>query len=194
VHFATHGFFADSSFRSAFQLDERMYERNFHDRASPGSRSPLVLSGLVLAGANKPDLVGDGGILTAEAIVGLRLEGLDLAVLSACETGLGEVAGGEGVYGLQRAFHLAGTRDVIASLWSVGDESTSALMGVFYRNLWIERMAPLEALRQAQLTLYRASPQEISHSHVSPSPRELAAHVISLLPLVVKANALIGDA
>src|SRR5262249_28178671 len=92
---------------------------------------------------------------TAEAVVGLNLTGLDLAVLSACETGLGEVAGGEGVYGLQRAFHLAGARDVVASLWRVDDEATAALMAVFYRNLWVEKKPPREALRQAQLHLYR---------------------------------------
>jgi CHAT domain-containing protein len=157
AHLATHGFFADPTFRSAFQLDERMYESTTRDRATPGARSPLVLSGLVLAGANKPDPdgKGDGGILTAEAIIGLPLEGLDLAVLSACETGLGEVAGGEGVYGLQRAFHVAGCRDVVASLWKVNDEATAALMATFYRKLWKDGLPPLEALRQAQLTLYR---------------------------------------
>jgi CHAT domain-containing protein len=147
AHLATHGFFADKAVRSAFQLDERLYERNTRDRATPGARSPLVLSGLVLAGANKPDPAGDGGILTAEAIVGLDLSGLDLAVLSACETGLGEVAGGEGVYGLQRAFHQAGCRDVVASLWRVNDEATAALMAVFYRKLWQENLPPVEALR-----------------------------------------------
>jgi CHAT domain-containing protein len=155
AHLATHGFFADPAFRSAFQLDERLYERTTRDRATPGARSPLVLSGLVLAGANRPDPAGDGGILTAEAIVGLDLAKMDLAVLSACETGLGEVAGGEGVYGLQRAFYIAGCRDVVASLWRVNDEATAALMAVFYRKLWQENLPPLEALRQAQLTIYR---------------------------------------
>lgn len=161
AHLATHGFFADSRFRSVFQLDEKLYERSSRDRATPGARNPLVRSGLVLSGANSPTPDGDGGILTAEAIVGLPLEGLDLAVLSACETGLGEVAGGEGVFGLQRAFHLAGCRDVVASLWNVGDESTAALMGVFYRKLWQEKLPPIEALRQAQLAIYRSSPEEI---------------------------------
>jgi CHAT domain-containing protein len=81
-------------------------------------------------------------------------------VLSACETGLGEVAGGEGVYGLQRAFHLAGAHNVIASLWQVNDEATAALMGLFYHNLWHKHLTPLEALRQAQLYVYR-HPQQI---------------------------------
>jgi CHAT domain-containing protein len=76
-------------------------------------------------------------------------------VLSACETGLGEAGGGEGVYGLERAFHVAGCKDVVASLWKVNDEATQALMALFYRNLWQKQLDPAEALRQAQLTLYR---------------------------------------
>jgi CHAT domain-containing protein len=106
----------------------------------------------VLAGANRQ---GAGGILTAEVIVGLNLSGLELAVLSACETGLGEAAGGEGVFGLQRAFHLAGTRTVVASLWRVDDRATAALMALFYHHLWKKNLPPLQALRQAQLELYR---------------------------------------
>ena len=76
-------------------------------------------------------------------------------VLAACGTGLDEVAGGEGVFGLQRAFHIAGTRNVIASLWKVDDDATAALMALFYRNLWERKQPPLQALRQAQLTLMR---------------------------------------
>jgi CHAT domain-containing protein len=156
AHLATHGFFADAQFRSAFQVDPDQFLRLTPDRRD-GARSPLVLSGLVFAGANRTGKQAppDRGILTAEALVGLRLDELELAVLSACHTGLGEVAGGEGVYGLQRAFHIAGCRDVIASLWAVEDESTAALMTLFYAHLWRDKMAPLEALRQAQLELYR---------------------------------------
>src|SRR5262249_48703147 len=122
AHLATHGFFADRGFRSLLQLDETLFARResregiIGERLGAGARSPLVLSGLVLAGANHKD-VPDRGILTADALTGLDLSGLELAVLSACETGLGDVAGGEGVFGLQRAFHLAGAHNVIASLW-----------------------------------------------------------------------------
>jgi CHAT domain-containing protein/tetratricopeptide (TPR) repeat protein len=154
AHLATHGFFAEPRFRSVLQVDEKAFERLGRDRAAPGARNPLVLSGLVLAGANRAAERPDGGIVTAEAIAALPIQRLELAVLSACETGLGEVAGGEGVFGLQRAFHLAGAHNVIASLWKVDDQATAALMALFYQQLWQEGKAPLEALRQAQLTLY----------------------------------------
>jgi CHAT domain-containing protein len=65
------------------------------------------------------------------------------------------VAGGEGVFGLQKAFHLAGCQNVVASLWKVDDEATAALMGLFYRGLWVGKLPPREPLRRAQLMLYR---------------------------------------
>src|SRR5262249_57169198 len=99
------------------------------------------------AGANLPgkEAGPDGGILTAEALAGLNLSGLELAVLSACETGLGEAADGEGVFGLQRAFHLAGTRNVVASLWKVNDDATAALIALVYHHLWRANLRPLGA-------------------------------------------------
>ena len=118
-----------------------------------------MLSGLVLAGANRPsaEVTGsmhdDLGILTAEAIAGLPLQNLELVVLSACETGMGTVAGGEGVFGLQRAFHLAGAHEVVASLWKVDDTANRKLMMRFYSGLWEQGMPAAEALRQAQLTV-----------------------------------------
>jgi CHAT domain-containing protein len=155
AHLATHGFFADASFRSAFQVDPKLFEvSRWGERVGAAALSPLVMTGLVFAGANQPDTPGRG-ILTGEALVDLDLSGLELAVLSACETGLGDVAGGEGTFGLQRAFHLAGTRDVVASLWKVPDRATAALMGLFYKNLWSRDLPPIEALRQAQLEVYR---------------------------------------
>jgi CHAT domain-containing protein len=146
------------------QVDPTLFDlaRFTGERALAGARNPLVLSGLVLAGANLPPpkdlselLRWDGGILTAEAIAGLPLQQLELAVLSACDSGLGDLAGGERVFGLQRAFHLAGTHNVVASLWKVDDEATAALMGLFYAKLWGKQpMPPLQALRDAQLYLY----------------------------------------
>jgi CHAT domain-containing protein len=166
AHLATHGFFDDKGTRSVLQLTEEDYRRGLRgERVGAGLRSPLLLSGLVLAGANRkqkdrPDTwADDGGILLGEDIVGRDLQRLELAVLSACETGLGDVAGGEGVFGLQRAFHVAGCKNVVASLWQVDDEATAALMNLFYARLWhpdeAKRLPPLQALRQAQLALYR---------------------------------------
>jgi hypothetical protein len=116
---------------------------------------------------------GDGGILTAEAIAGLPLEDLEVAVLSACETGLGEAAArGEGVFGLQRAFHLAGAQTTVASLWKVDDQVTQELLTKFFENLWHKGMGRLEALRQAQLAVRKG---EGNRSH----PRYWAAWVVS---------------
>jgi CHAT domain-containing protein/Tfp pilus assembly protein PilF len=162
AHLATHGFFDKQGTRSVLQLSEEDYHGGrWGERIGAGKRSPLLLSGLVLSGANciekgRPETyAADGGILLGEAIVGLNLHRMELAVLSACETGLGDVAGGEGVFGLQRAFHVAGCKNVVASLWQVDDEATAALMALFYHKLWAEKLPPIEALRQAQLTLYR---------------------------------------
>jgi CHAT domain-containing protein len=154
AHLATHGFFADPRFRSVMQVDPKLFEVQGRERVGAGALSPLVLSGLVLAGANRPDAPGRG-LVTGEALVGLDLSGLELAVLSACETGLGDAAGGEGVFGLQKAFHLAGCKAVVASLWKVDDDATAALMALFYRHLWADKLPPREALRRAQLALYR---------------------------------------
>jgi CHAT domain-containing protein len=155
AHLATHGFFADPSFRSVFQIDPKEFEQSLRgERVGRAATSPLIMTGLVFAGANHLKTQGRG-IVTGEALVDLDLSGLELAVLSACETGLGDVAGGEGTFGLQRAFHLAGTRNVLASLWKVPDEATAALMGRFYHKLWEEGLPPLDALRQAQLEIYR---------------------------------------
>jgi CHAT domain-containing protein/tetratricopeptide (TPR) repeat protein len=155
AHLATHGFFADSFFRSIFQLDPKDYEQSRRgERIGRAANSPLVMTGLVFAGANNPKTSGRG-IITGESLIDLDLSGLELAVLSACETGLGDVAGGEGTFGLQRAFHMAGTRNVVASLWKVPDQSTAALMALFYRNLWEKNLSPMESLRQAQLEIYK---------------------------------------
>jgi CHAT domain-containing protein/tetratricopeptide (TPR) repeat protein len=154
AHLATHGFFADPEFRSRIKADEALFLTIGRERVGAGALSPFVLSGLVCAGANRKDTPGRG-LLTAEALVNADLSGMDLAVLSACDTGLGDVGGGEGVLGLQRGFHVAGCRNVMASLWQVDDEATAALMQLFYRNLWQNKRPPLEALRQAQLAVYR---------------------------------------
>ena len=153
AHLATHGFFAaPASGVRKYLIDEKDFLRGMRgERVGVGARNPLTQTGLVLAGANLKDkaAAADGGILTAEGLAGLNLDQLELAVLSACETGLGEAASGEGVFGLQRAFHLGGCKNVVASLWKVDDDATAALMAVFYHELWVNGTPTLQA-RAAQ--------------------------------------------
>jgi CHAT domain-containing protein len=132
LHVATHGWFAPEG---------------------KGATDPSLSSGLVLANANA---TSGGGVLTALEVRSLDLRGCELAVLSACDTGLGRVAHGEGVLGLQRAFHLAGARTTVTSLWKVSDAVTAVMMEEFYDRLWKdEKMTKLEALRQAQRWVLR---------------------------------------
>jgi len=174
LHFATHGFFADPSKESALQLAVQktpqeggspLFNAREHGNYMEGAH-PGQLSGLVLAGANRPAVAGrDDGILTADEISFLPLEGVNLVVLSACETGLGPVAGGEGLLGVQRAFQVSGSRSVVASLWNVDDVATRRLMDRFYRNLLQKKMSKLDALREAQLWMLN-SPESAQGSIV----------------------------
>ena len=116
----------------------------------------------MLAGANRPQEEGkEDGILTALEVGQLDLSRVELATLSACETGLGTAAGGEGVLGLQRAFQLAGAKSVVAGLWKIPDQATQLLMARFYDNLWQQRMSKLEALRQAQMWLLNDASKQV---------------------------------
>ncbi len=119
-------------------------------------RNPLLRSGLVLAGANAHGSGEDDGILTALEASGLHLWGTNLVVLSACDTGVGEVRNGEGVYGLRRALVLAGAETQMMSLWPVSDAGTRDLMIAYYTALQAGQGRG-EALRQGQLKML-ASP------------------------------------
>jgi CHAT domain-containing protein len=116
-------------------------------------------SGLALAGANRQAADDPGappGVLTGEDVESVDLRGCELAVLSACQTALGDLKRTQGVLGLQRSFHAAGVKTMVTSLWSVHDAATLELMDEFYKRLWgKEKPSRLEALRQAQLAILR---------------------------------------
>jgi CHAT domain-containing protein len=159
AHLATHGFFDEKALRDEQKrIKQQRHDWQFQmsrptERRGLGTRSPLGFTGLALAGAN----AGPEGIATGEALVELPLENLRLCVLSACQSGLGDLGpvSGESAQGLPRALHLAGCPNVIASLWNVNDQATAALMAKFYHELWANGRPPLEALRLAQLTILR---------------------------------------
>ncbi len=150
MHIATHGYFladADLTSGDAMGID-----------AENARNNPLLRSGLILAGVqsqnnNSVDLnSNDNGVLTAYEAMNMSLEGTDLIILSACETGLGDVRAGEGVYGLQRAFLVAGANALIMSLWKVDDAATQELMTNFYTN-WSKTGNKQKSFKQAQVQL-----------------------------------------
>jgi CHAT domain-containing protein len=149
LHLATHGFFAEEKYRSALSGAEAPRGEAAPAASAALRRHPGLLSGLVLAGANKPT-AEDDGVLTALELGELDLEKTELVVLSACQTGLGAVAGGEGVLGLQRALQTAGARSAVTALWKVADTATRRLMERFYQNYWTKQMGMAESLREAQ--------------------------------------------
>ena len=151
MHIATHGYFLQDVEETGTAFGISLENAN---------DNPLLRSGLMLAGAGAtvsgqrmPNLESnDNGILTAYEAMNLDLEGTDLIILSACETGLGDVKAGEGVYGLQRAFLVAGADALIMSLWKVDDAATQQLMTNFYAQ-WLKLGNKQKAFKQAQLQL-----------------------------------------
>ena len=153
LHLATHCFFLpdqpqDDVFPDALGRGRRVFRG--------GAEGPLARSGLAFAGADHADEVtaGDDGILTALEVTSMDLYGTDLAVLSACETALGQIHNGEGVFGLRRAFVLAGARNLMISLWPVSDKITRDLMARFYRS-YGQGKPVAEALRDAEVETIR---------------------------------------
>ncbi len=153
IHFATHGFFCDQAETAAL----------------PSLSSPLLRSGLALAGANltlrgAARSTQDDGILTAYEISAMNLSATELVVLSACETGAGDVSRSEGVLGLTRAFRQAGARSVIMNLWNAPDEVAGETMTEFYR-LWTGGATKADALRGALLLAKKHAQQRYGHTH-----------------------------
>jgi CHAT domain-containing protein len=134
LHIASHGFFLP---------DARVNGEN-----------PLLRAGLALAGANLPHETNESGILTALEASSLNLWGTQLVTLSACDTGVGEIRNGEGVYGLRRSFVLAGAESMVMSLWPVSDSVARETMVAYYTGLRAG-LGRGDALRQAKLALLR---------------------------------------
>jgi CHAT domain-containing protein len=152
LHIASHGFFLQDSAR-----DETAPAPAVGTRAISASlkvENPLLRSGLALAGANLTRDQHDDGILTALEASGLNLWGTKLVTLSACDTGVGEVRNGEGVYGLRRAFVLAGAETLVMTLWPVSDYITREPMAAYYAGLRAG-LGRGDALRQAKLAMLK---------------------------------------
>ncbi|MBK6385144.1 MAG: CHAT domain-containing protein [Chitinophagaceae bacterium] len=149
LHIATHGYFLKDVEKASWPIG--VHADNAKDNV-------LLRSGLMLTGASEADKSKAGldssnnGIITSYEAMNLNLKGTNLVVLSACETGLGEIKAGEGVYGLQRAFLVAGAEAIVMSLWKVDDAATQQLMNNFYSNL-VKSGDKQKAFKQAQLQL-----------------------------------------
>jgi len=160
-HFATHGFFAPNMVPARFG---RMPGGEVHRAVSGNQGVPRILydpglfSGLTLAGANEAnDPDQDDGILWAFEVANSDLRHVELVVLSACDTAIGIVAPGEGILGLQRAFHQAGAKTVLATYWPVFDHGARLMMERFFANMVEKKMPPDAALREAQIWLLTAA-------------------------------------
>ena len=152
LHIATHGFFLQEGGRKATEAPNAAGNLTRAVDAHVAIQNPLLRSGLALSGANLSKDAADDGILTALEAANLSLWGTKLVTLSACDTGVGEVRNGEGVYGLRRAFFLAGAETLVMSLWPVSDAVTREMMTAYYRGLKMGSGRG-EALRQAQLAM-----------------------------------------
>jgi CHAT domain-containing protein len=163
IHIATHGFFFPEIELKKDEIEKIVF-RSFkqadtsNEPAFTNSENPLLRSGILLAGASRtwnklPEIEGvEDGTLTAYEVSSINLSNTQLVVLSACETGLGDIKGSEGVFGLQRGFKMAGVRYIIMSLWQVPDYQTAELMQLFYTN-WLNGMDIKDAFGVAQQTM-----------------------------------------
>jgi len=155
LHIATHGFFLPDQRRSRRIQSPTTLGRLFSKKHLPLRAAALMRSGLIFTGANHAWKGGevpkgvDDGILTAYEIVNLDLRNTELVVLSACDTGLGDIESTEGVFGLQRAFKQAGVDKIIMSLWKIDDDKTVKFMEMFY-GYFLNAMPIREAFVQTQ--------------------------------------------
>jgi CHAT domain-containing protein/Tfp pilus assembly protein PilF len=159
LHLATHGFFLEDA--AVATADTARAVATFgalgEDPQAPRPPDPLLRSGLLLAGAKEKASASDSELVTALELAGLDLWGTQLVVLSACDTGRGDVRRGQGVYGLRRAFLVAGAETVVMSLWKVDDATTRTLMETYYRHL-LSGQGLATALREAMRELRTSQP------------------------------------
>jgi CHAT domain-containing protein len=156
LHLATHGFFLTSTCSSDQRVVRGIGGLSPMGVATTAPENPPLLAGLAFAGANQRDALGpeeEDGILTAEEIATMDLAGVELAILSACDTGVGKVQVGEGVVGLSRAFQVAGVRTVIMSLRAVDDRASEEFMTILHEEHLKNGVTPEEAVTQASLRL-----------------------------------------
>lgn len=159
LHLATHGFFLKDHQEEVLAPDENLRLRPIRDQQQQGAigrASSLLYSGLALAGANQSEGGIEHGLLTALEAAGLDLWGTKLVILSACETGIGNIQRREGVYGLRRAMVIAGAESQVVSLWKVDDPATQGLMIDYYTRL-LTGSGRVEGLRQAQLAMLQST-------------------------------------
>jgi CHAT domain-containing protein/tetratricopeptide (TPR) repeat protein len=162
LHLATHGFFLRDACppgRAGTRAVGGLVSAGQPSSNASPVENALLLSGLALAGANRREHASpneDDGILTAAEVASLNLRGVEWAVLSACDTGLGEIRSGEGVLGLRRAFHIAGARTVIMSLWPVDDQATRVWMRELYEGRLKRHLDTADAMRDAGLAVLRS--------------------------------------
>jgi CHAT domain-containing protein len=159
LHIATHGFFRANTINS-----QETIIRDIGIKVHAQPYDPLLNAGLLLAGCQavftgeKGAGTAEDGVLTAYEAMNLNLDKTDLVILSACQTGLGDVKNGEGVYGLQRAFQIAGAKAVLMSLWKVDDKVTQLLMQSFY-TYWLTSGDLRMAFSKAQHEIREQYPQ-----------------------------------
>ena len=157
LHLATHGYFCGEPAEASGQ-------------EVAGSGNPLLRTGLALAGANRViegaaiENGSEDGILTGYEVSGLNLVGTELVTLSACETGIGDIVEGEGVFGLRRAFQQAGAKAILMAMWRVPDKETSRIMSGFYPR-WLRGISKSEAIRESELEILHDARSRLGHGH-----------------------------
>jgi CHAT domain-containing protein len=164
LHIATHGFAFEDATGNSASIDENSIRYKFSNNTNPMKRCGLIFAGGNWAWIGSDEFTkrnpeAEDGILTAAQVALLNLKKTKLVVLSACETGLGKIEGGEGVFGLKRAFKLAGVEQIIVSLWEVPDNETMELMTFFYEDLTTTQNA-IVSFEKAQKEMCKRYPTQ----------------------------------